>query len=79
MAYTSTEPHRLVDLSTIGRFTHQILRSIGRRFMAAIRLMQYGQMKGVLTRMPDEVLAEIGVARSEIPEHVRSMIYGDTD
>lgn len=79
MAYTSTEPHKLVDLSTIGRFTHQILRSIGSRFMAAIRLMQYGQMKGVLTRMPDDVLEEIGVARSDIPEHVRTMIYGDTD
>ncbi len=79
MAYTSTEPHKLADLSTIRRFTQRILSSIGSRFMAAIRLMQYGQMKGVLNRMPNDLLAEIGVARSDIPEHVRSMIYGDAD
>lgn len=42
---------------------------------AILRATQYGQMNRVLRSMPDDVLDEIGVSRSQIPDYARSLIY----
>ena len=40
-----------------------------------IRTLQYGRMMSVLDKMPNELLDEIGISRSEIPEYARSLVY----
>ena len=40
-----------------------------------IGTLQYGRMKSVFDKMPNETLDEIGISRSEIPEYARSLVY----
>ena len=40
-----------------------------------IRALQYGRMKSVLHKMPNDLLDEIGISRAEIPEYARSLVY----
>ncbi|MEM6460486.1 MAG: hypothetical protein AAF724_01070 [Pseudomonadota bacterium] len=48
-----------------------IVRWFGRVVLAA----QCGQMRRVLENMPDHVLEEIGIARSQIHDYARSIVY----
>ena len=57
-----------------GRSNRQALSSVGNRCVEIVRLIQYGRMKAVRTRMPDDVLDEIGISLSDIPECARSLI-----
>ena len=40
-----------------------------------IRTLQYGRMKSVLYKMPNDHLDEIGIGRSQIPEYAHSLVY----
>jgi len=42
-----------------------------------LKAIQYGQMISVLNRMPDILLNDIGLRRSDIPEHARRAVYGE--
>lgn len=46
------------------------------RLRRLILLLQYARMIEVLVDMPDHVLDEIGISRSEIPSYARQLVYG---
>jgi uncharacterized protein YjiS (DUF1127 family) len=52
--------------------------SLGRKVAAGLRALQYAQMISVLNRLPDDHLVKVGLRRSDIPEHARRAVYGDT-
>lgn len=62
---------------TIARSAPNALSLVGQWCRDFIRATQYGRMKSVLAHMPDDVLDEIGISRSEIPSYARSLIDGD--
>lgn len=43
----------------------------------AIRAMQRARMAAVLSEMSDEQLARIGISRSQIPAHARTLLTGE--
>ncbi len=67
---------RILRLS-LGRSAGKTLSSVGNRCLDFVRVVQYGRMKSVLANMPNDVLDEIGISRSQIPEYARSLIYDD--
>lgn len=70
MTYISPEGRGLADIGG------QILSSIAERCGRLHRTLQHARMKSVLAQMPDEVLEQIGIGRSDIPEYARSLIDG---
>ena len=50
--------------------------SVGRKFGAGLKALQYAQMIAVLNRLPDTYLDEAGLRRCDIPEQARLAIYG---
>ncbi len=50
--------------------------SVGRKFGAGLKALQYAQMIAVMNRLPDDHLAKAGLRRGDIPEHARRAIYG---
>lgn len=50
-------------------------RRLARRLAAALKLVQYGRQVQALSQLPDHLLADIGLRRSEIPAYARRLIY----
>lgn len=50
--------------------------TIGARFKALIRALQYSQIKMALSILSDTQLDGIGVERSEISAHAQRCVYG---
>lgn len=67
MTYISPEARRLADVGG------HLMTSIAKMH----RALQYARMKSVLAQMPDDVLEQIGIGRSDIPEYACSLIDGD--
>jgi uncharacterized protein YjiS (DUF1127 family) len=55
----------------------RVASSVGRRFRAAMKSMQYAQMVSALNRVPDTYINEAGLRRCDIPGHARRLVYGD--
>lgn len=62
---------------SFGRSAGKTLSAVGKRCLDFVRVVQHGRMKSVLANMPDDVLDEIGISRSEIPAYARSLIHDD--
>ena len=73
MAYTTPATGRLPGPARLAAVRRAGARISG-LFWAVIRASQYGQMTRVLASMPDDVLKEIGISRSDIPDYARSLI-----
>jgi hypothetical protein len=51
--------------------------SVGRKFGAGLKAVQYAQMIAVMNRLPDDYLEKAGLRRADIPDHARRAIYGE--
>jgi len=87
MAYASkTEFHSSNIRLTTGSIFSNVNSSIEKLFQVFssrcikfLKAAQLNRMNSVLMSMPDHVLDEIGITRSEIPEHARKILSEKTD
>jgi len=89
MTYSLLNEHPISDLKAM-RFSRisdigikptsakhkKSMSAVAKRVHNFVRIFQLGRMNSVLHSMPDEVIAEIGISRSEIPEYAHKLIYG---
>lgn len=72
MAYLDTSS----TSAGLGNQLSDLRRRLAKRGQEWILVIQYARMMSVLSNMPDYLLNEIGISRSEIPSHARRLVYG---
>ncbi len=72
MAYLETSPTSV----GLGSQLSDLGKRLAKRWRKWILAVQYARMMSVLVNLPDQLLAELGIRRSEIPSHARRLVYG---
>lgn len=53
------------------------LAAVGAYFHGLLLAVQWARMARVMSEMSDSQLAQIGVARADIPQRARELVYGE--